>query len=133
MKFQLQGGFPSISASTFSVHDHYHAAVIGVKGKFLGSRDGEAYEAILDELKTQGKTHIVVDLAEAEMMDSTAIGLLIASATALRENGGDIRLANLKKRLRNLFVMTHLLGPVFEDYDALEAALASYQDDHTSA
>lgn len=129
MKFQMNGGIPSVSTHKLTVNDHYHAAVIGINGKFFGSRDGEAYEAILDELKKQGKTQVVIDLAEAELMDSTAIGLLIASATTMRREGGDIRLANMKKRLRNLFLMTRLLGSVFDAYDALDAALASYQDE----
>ena len=111
-----------------TVHDHYHATVIALRGRFMGSLHGEAYKAAIDTLNTEGKIRVVIDLAEAELMDSVAIGLLIASQTTLRSAGGDIRLANLTKRLRNLFLMTRLLGTIFESYDSLEIALQSYHD-----
>ncbi len=112
---------------SLTVKNTYHATVIGISGKFLGSLQGAHFQTILDECKVQGKTQLVLDLAEADLMDSTAIGLLIAGLTSMRRAGGDIRLANLKKRIRNLFLMTRLLGPVFESYDSLEAATASYR------
>ncbi len=112
---------------SLDVKDTYHATVIEISGKFFGSLEGDRFKALLEDCKTHGKTHLVLDLAETDLMDSTAIGLLIAGLTSMRRVGGDIRLANMKKRIRNLFLMTRLLGPVFESYDSLEAATASYQ------
>jgi anti-sigma B factor antagonist len=110
-----------------NLKDTYHAAVIEISGKFLGSLEGDTFRALIYDLKEQGKTKVIVDLAQADLLDSTAIGILIASLTSVRRAGGDMRLANMKKRVRNLFLMTRLLGPVFEDYDSLEAALESYK------
>lgn len=110
-----------------NLKDTYHAAVIEISGKFLGSLEGDKFRALIYDLKEQGKTKIIVDLAQADLLDSTAIGILIASLTSVRRAGGDMRLANMKNRVRNLFLMTRLLGPVFEDYDSLEEALESYK------
>ncbi|HEV2123911.1 MAG TPA: STAS domain-containing protein [Chloroflexota bacterium] len=101
------------------------ATVIEIKGKFLGSLRGGDYKAAIDALEEGA--HVVVDLGETEFMDSTAIGALIASLTTVRRSGGDVRLANLKKRIRGVFLMTHLLGPVFADYASVEAAVESYR------
>src|SRR5690606_8857104 len=54
------------------------------------------------------------------------IGALIAGLTSMRRSGGDIRLPNLEKRIQGLFVMTRLLGPVFENYDTVEEAIERY-------
>ncbi len=124
---------PIETAMSLYVKDTYHATVIGISGKFLGSLEGDRFRSMLDDCKSQGKTRLVLDLAETDLMDSTAIGLLIAGLTSMRRVGGDIRLANMKKRIRNLFLMTRLLGPVFASYDSLELAAASYQSPSVEA
>ena len=117
----------------FTVKETYHAAVIDITGKFFGSLEGEAFNARIDALKTAGQTRVVIDLARADLLDSTAIGLLLAGLTTMRREGGDIRLANMKKRVKNLFLMTRLLGNVFNTYDSLEEALASFQQQPLAA
>jgi anti-anti-sigma regulatory factor len=51
---------------------------------------------------------------------------LISGLTTMRRDGGEIRLAGLEARIKNLFVMTHLLGPVFEAHETASDALRSY-------
>ncbi len=116
-------------AHTLRIHEYYQAHVLVIKGKFLGSLHGEAFTRTIHDLTEAGKTRVVIDLHETDMMDSAAIGCLIAAAATLRRAGGDIRLANLKQRLRNLFLMTRLLGPVFKNYGTRRAALDSFADD----
>lgn len=112
-----------------TTHHHEHATVLQIRGKFLGSLQRDAYETLIEELKAQGRPRLVVNLAETDFMDSTGIGLLISSRTTLQRAGGDVRLANLGKRIHGLFVMTRLLGPVFSEYDSVDAALESYHDE----
>ncbi|MEL7362694.1 MAG: STAS domain-containing protein [Bacteroidota bacterium] len=109
-----------------SVSEQYHAAVIAIKGKFFGSRDGDEYKKTINDLKGEGKTNIVIDFAKTDLMDSSGIGVLIKSAADIRDAGGDIVLANLEERVKNLFVMTRLLGPVFKDYDSVQDAASSF-------
>ncbi len=116
-----------------NTYEQDRATVVEIKGKFLGSTHGEQYKKTIDGLEEGAR--VVVDLGQTEFMDSTAIGTLIASLTTVRRTGGDVRLANLKKRIRGVFIMTHLLGPVFRDYDSVEEAVESYrtQPDPASA
>ena len=112
----------------FSVRENYNAAVIEITGKFLGSLEGAALKQTVTELKDAGKKRVVVDLSNTEMMDSSGIGTLIAALTTMRNGGGDIYLAGVEKRMRNLFLMTRLLGNVFEDYDTVDEAIAAFED-----
>lgn len=109
----------------FSVKEDYQAVVISIKGKFLGSIEGPKFKETLDELKEAGKTNLVVDLSKADFMDSSAIGALIGALTSMRKIDGDVRLAGMQKRIKNLFIMTKLLR-VFDDYETVDEAVQSY-------
>lgn len=109
----------------FKTKEKYNAVVFQITGKFLGSIEGTAFKERLEELKAEGKTNIVVDLAKADFMDSSGIGTLIGALTTVRQAGGDLKLACMKDRIKNLFLLTRLLGPIFEDFDTVEAAASS--------
>jgi anti-anti-sigma factor len=112
-----------------STSERYHAAVVEIKGKFFGSRDGAEYQETIQRLLGSGKTQIVLDLSGTELMDSSGIGALIESAQKVRAKGGDIRLAGVEKKMKNLFLMTRLLGEVFQDYETVDEAAQSFSDD----
>lgn len=109
----------------FKTKEHYHAVVFEITGKFLGSIEGPAFKEKLEELKADGKTKIIVDLSKADFMDSSGIGTLIGALTTMRKVDGDVKLACMKDRIKNLFLLTRLLGPVFENFDTVEEAAAS--------
>lgn len=109
----------------FKTRESYNAIVFELTGKFLGSIEGTAFKEKLEELKETGKTRIVIDLSKADFMDSSGIGTLIGALTTMRKVGGDVKLACMKDRIKNLFLLTRLLGTVFEDYDSVEDAAAS--------
>ncbi|MEX0747792.1 MAG: STAS domain-containing protein [Rhodothermales bacterium] len=112
---------------SINVQDQYQASIIQIKGKFLGSVDGPEFKQKLDDLKQAGKTNIVIDLGHTDFMDSSGIGALIGGLTSMRKSGGDVRLANMEKRIKNLFVITRLLGPVFDDYESVDDAVKSFR------
>lgn len=112
----------------FTVSEHANIPVFHIKGKFLGSLEGEAFRARIEELKEAGKTNVVVDLGSADFMDSSGMGLLISGLTTLRRADGDMRLAAIEDRIKNLFLITRVLGPVFTDYPTVEAATESYSE-----
>ena len=112
----------------FKATEHGDAVVFEISGKFLGSVDGPSFKKTLNGYKEAGVKKIVVDLAMADLMDSSGIGEMIAGLTSMRNAGGDMLLANLKTRIRNVFLMTRLLGSVFQEHDSLEAALAGFGD-----
>ena len=106
----------------FSTSEQYQAVVFQITGKFLGSIEGPAFKEKLEELKAEGKTKVVVDLSKADFMDSSGIGTLIRALTTMKKVGGDVKLACMKDRIKNLFLLTRLLGSVFEDFDSVEDA-----------
>ncbi len=112
----------------FKAIEHGDVVVFELTGKFLGRIDGPSFKKTLNGYKEAGVKKVVVDLARADLMDSSGIGEMIAGLTSMRNAGGDMLLANLKTRIRNVFLMTRLLGSVFQEHDSLEAALAGFGD-----
>ncbi|NBB85349.1 MAG: STAS domain-containing protein [Bacteroidetes bacterium] len=111
------------------VKEHYHAFVIELKGKFLGSIDGSELKDTIDRLKEDDRLHVVIDMQETTFIDSSGIGTLIAAQTSMRKEGGDIRLANMGARVHGVFVVTRLLSSAFASYDSVDEALESFRTD----
>jgi anti-sigma B factor antagonist len=58
-------------------------------------------------------------------VDSSGIGELVSSYTTTNNNGGQLKLLNLTKKIQDLLMITKLLT-VFETHDNEEAAVASF-------
>lgn len=94
--------------------------ILTLQKRFLGAVEKRAWKQTMDQLDTGAC--VVIDLGRVDFIDSTGIGLLIQTAAHVRRKGGDVVIANMKHRVKNLFLMTRLLGNVFADYDSLDEA-----------
>ena len=110
----------------YTIDEHDRTRVLTIKGRFLGSIEREAMQRTVEALIADGRTRLVIDLAKTDFMDSTGIGVLVQGAERLRQAGGDACLAGMQTRVKNLFVMTRLLGRMFDDYPTVEAALQRF-------
>ena len=81
----------------------------------------KAIRCLLDE----GKTKILLNLANVTHIDSMGLGELISSHITLANNGAELKLANLTDRVREVMRITKLLT-VFDIYDNESDALESF-------
>jgi len=98
--------------------------ILDLKGRVRISGTTALHEAIRC-LVREGKTQILLNLADVTHVDSTGLGELISSHVTLSNKGGEIKLVHLTERLRDLMTITKLL-PVFDVYDNETDALASF-------
>jgi anti-sigma B factor antagonist len=83
------------------------------------------------QLIDQGNKKIVLNLGEVDYIDSSGVGELVKTHTTVRNQGGQLRLVNLSRRVNDLLQMTKL-SAVF-DIDRDEAsAISSLHDDAPS-
>ena len=59
-------------------------------------------------------------------MNSSGLGILIGGLTTIRNNQGELKLANVTERIQSLLMITKLMT-VFESYDSLDKAVASFK------
>jgi anti-sigma B factor antagonist len=81
-------------------------AILGLKGRITVGPEASALREKITELNKAGQRNVALDLAEVDYIDSTGLGALVICATALRKNGGNMKLVNLNRRNIELLVMT---------------------------
>lgn len=89
--------------------------IIDVKG-FLDAHTAPDLENILTGLINESKFRVVVNFKELDYISSAGLGVFMAYIEQMRENNGDIKLAEMKTQVYNIF---DLLGfPIL--YDILQ-------------
>jgi anti-sigma B factor antagonist len=78
------------------------------------------------DLLQSGVKKIVLNLADINYIDSSGIGELVSTYTTVINTGGQLKLLNLTKKLRELLTITKLLT-VFDVFDDEKAILASFR------
>jgi anti-sigma B factor antagonist len=73
----------------------------------------------------QGRKQILLNLGKVSYVDSSGLGALVATSVTAKNNGGQIKLLGLTKRLQDLLSITKLLT-VFDCYDTEADALGSF-------
>ena len=98
--------------------------VLELQGKIVGGGDANALNEAVHQDLDRGKNQFVVDLTQVDMINSSGLGLLIGALTAVRNQNGDIKLANVSEKIQNLLKITKL-DNVFGIYPNVAQAVAS--------
>lgn len=100
--------------------------ILEPKGKIMGGPDASLLHDKLHEFLEQGKKQVVIDLSKVDWMNSTGLGILISSYTTLRNNDGELKLANVTEKIQSLLTITKLVA-VFDAYDSVEDAVKAFE------
>ena len=96
--------------------------VLTPKTDLSGGEETREIEQAVEEIIAQGTPYIVIDLGRVSYVNSTGLGSLVAAHTKCRNRQGWLRLAQIGKRIKNLFLITKLAF-VFETFDSVDEAL----------
>jgi anti-sigma B factor antagonist len=100
--------------------------ILELSGKIMGGPDASLLNDKLHELIDKGQTKVVIDLGGVNWMNSSGLGILIGGLTTMRNNKGELKLANVTDRIQSLLMITKLLT-VFETHDSVDKAIASFK------
>jgi anti-sigma B factor antagonist len=99
--------------------------VVDVSGRItLGEGSSELRDALRD-LVAKGNKKILLNLGDVSYIDSSGIGELVSGFTSVSNQGGQLKLLNLTKRVKDLLQITKLYT-VFEVHDDEAAAVRSF-------
>ena len=101
--------------------------IVEARGKFLGGSETEELDQRLYALLGREEKKVVLDLGHADWINSSGIAILIHHWKKFRDIGGCLKLANLTQKIEKLLVISKLTQ-VFETFDSLEEAVASFKD-----
>ena len=99
--------------------------VLDMDGKITIGEGSVALRYAVRRLLEEGKKKILLNLAGVSYIDSSGIGELVSSYTAIGKEGGQQKLVNLTQKLQDLLTITKLLT-VFDVYDDEAEALRSF-------
>ncbi|MEN3330544.1 MAG: anti-sigma factor antagonist [Acidobacteriota bacterium] len=101
--------------------------VLDLSGKITIGEGSVALRTAIRRLLEEGKKRILLNLAGVSYVDSSGIGELVSSYTAIgKEDAGQLKLLNLTQKIRDLLTITKLLT-VFDVYENEAEALNSYK------
>lgn len=97
---------------------HQDVIIVEVDGQLVVGNRQELKQRILDEVEA-GARKVLIDFGGTAYIDSSGLGVLVSLSKRLREEGGELRLANLNDDLRSLFELTKLdtLFPIADTRD----------------
>jgi anti-sigma B factor antagonist len=119
----MQGTTPAkMQATTRQVGN---VTILDISGRITLGEGNVALREIVRELADKGQKRIVLNLGEVNYIDSSGVGELVKTHTTLRNQGGQLKFANLNKRVSDLLHMTRL-SAVFDIHKDEGDAIGSF-------
>ncbi|MGA2144915.1 MAG: STAS domain-containing protein [Bryobacteraceae bacterium] len=112
----------SVKLNTRQVGD---VSVIDVTGRITLGEGSSALRDSLRELVGKNQKKILLNLGDVSYIDSSGIGELVSGFTTVTNAGGQLKLLNLSKRVKDLLQITKLYT-VFDVHDDEAHAVRSF-------
>lgn len=105
-----------------------HVAILSLSGKMMGGPETTLLHDKVRGLINDKITKVVIDLKGVKWINSSGLGILMATHTTLKNAGGELKLANVTEKVESLLMITQLMR-IFDTYESIDRALASLTDD----
>jgi len=112
----------SVKLTTRQVGD---VSVMDAVGRITLGEGSSIFRETLRETVSKGQKKVLLNLADVSYIDSSGIGELVSGFTSVTNQGGQLKLLNLNKRVQDLLQITKLYT-VFEVFDDEAAAVRSF-------
>ncbi len=112
----------SIKASTRQVDG---VTVVDLSGRITLGEGSAILRDTVRDLLNRGQKRILLNLGDVTYIDSSGIGELVSGFTTVTNQGGQLKLLNLTKKVHDLLQITKLYT-VFEVHNEETAAIRSF-------
>jgi anti-sigma B factor antagonist len=99
--------------------------ILDCSGKIELGEGTMAIRNTIRDILQSGAKRIILNLSDVNYIDSSGVGELVSTYTTVANSGGQLKLLNLTKKIRELLTITKLLT-VFDVSDSEKAMLASF-------
>jgi anti-sigma B factor antagonist len=97
--------------------------ILDINGKIILGQGTMVVRNTIKDLLHSGVKKIVLNLAEVNYIDSSGVGELVSSFNTVAQEGGQLKLLHLTKRVHDVLTITRLLT-VFPVFDNEQAAVS---------
>ena len=113
----------SMKSSTRQVNG---VTIVDLSGRITLGEGSVMLRDLVRDLVTKGQRKILLNLGDITYIDSSGIGELVSAFTTVRNQGGELKLLNLTKKVRDLLQITKLYT-VFDVKDDETMAVSSFK------
>jgi len=106
--------------------DAGQSTVVDLSGKITLGEGSALLRKTVRGLLDEKRTHIVLNLADVDYIDSSGIGELVSGFTTVRSVGGELKLLHLTKRVHDILQITRLFT-VFDVQNDESNAVRSFK------
>jgi len=100
-------------------------AVVALDGRIVLGEESNALREKVKSLIAEGKTKVVLNMANITFIDSAGLGTLVAAHHSAKSQGAALKLAHLGSKFQEVLQITKLLT-VFDVYNSEAEAVASF-------
>ena len=101
-------------------------AIVDCSGRITLGEGSVVLRDVVKDLLTKGQKKILLNLGEVNYIDSSGIGELVSAYTTVRNQGGELKLLKLTKKVHDLLQITKLYT-VFDVKDDETAAVKGFR------
>ena len=105
--------------------DSGSVTILDLSGKVTLGEGDNLLKDKLNSLLHQGKKKVLLNLAQVNYVDSAGLGAIVSAYTTVRNQGGELKLLNLTKKVHDLLQITKLYT-VFDVKDDEATAVKSF-------
>jgi anti-sigma B factor antagonist len=95
--------------------------VVDISGRITLGEGSAMLRGLVRQLLDHGRKQIILNLGDVQYIDSSGIGELVSSYTAVKKDGGELKLLNLTKKVHDLLLITKLFTVFDVHNDELKA------------
>jgi anti-sigma B factor antagonist len=100
--------------------------VVDLSGRIKLGEGSSILRDTVKDLLSKGQKHILLNLGDISYIDSSGIGELVAAFTSVRNQGGELKLLHLTRKITDLLQITKLYT-VFDVRDDEAEAVAAFR------
>ena len=99
--------------------------IVDLSGRIKLGEGSSVLRDIVKDLLSKGEKNILLNLGDVSYIDSSGIGELVSAFTSVRNQGGELKLLHLTKKVNDLLQITKLYT-VFDVKDDEVAAIGAF-------
>jgi len=115
-----------IISGTYFADDGGKIMIVKLQG-YIDQTNSYGLQKVFNDIITSGCFNVIIDFSEVMYISSAGWGIFVGEIKHFRDEGGDIKLANMSPDIYEVYQMLEFYH-IFEDFNSIESAKKSFAE-----